>query len=150
MQDSGHRGMNDRRGMMDMPLKLTVIMIVIALNIPMIVNVIETNEDRVMDSVLSKEADRIGSAVRAAYYSGDGSSRMIDVDLPEGCEMTLGGSSSDAYAITCTFGGKVVSKTYIEKPSIRFDGPVTISGNVRLEITNFVRDGQSYAGVNVL
>ena len=140
----------DKRGIMDMPLKLMAVMIVLVLSVPIITGVIQTNERQMMDSVMSQEADRIEDAVRATYYSGDGSSRIIDVSIPDGCEMSLGGDAADAFAITCYFGGKVLSKIFMERPTIRFIDPVIISGNVRLEITNSVMDGQYYAGVSIL
>ena len=140
----------DKRGIMDMPLKLMAVMIVLVLSVPIVTGVIQTNERQMMDSVMSQEADRIEDAVRAAYYSGDGASRIIDISIPDGCEMTLGGDAADAFAITCYFGGKVLSKIFMERPAIRFTDPVNISGNVRLEITNSMMDGQYYAGVNVL
>ena len=140
----------DRKGIMDMPLKLMTVMIVLVLSVPIITGVIQTNERQMMDSVMSQEADRIENAMRAAYYSGDGSTRIIDISIPDGCEMTLGGDAADAFAITCYFRGKVLSKIFMERPAIRFTDPVNISGNVRLEITNSVMDGQYYAGVNIL
>jgi len=73
-----------------MPLKLMMIMVILVICIPIVSQAVDMNQKYMMDSAMSRQADIITDAVRNAHYSGTGTSSIIDVSIPAGCEIELG------------------------------------------------------------
>ena len=140
MQDRRDSGLShDNRGILSMPLKLIMIMVILTLCIPIVAQTVDSNQRQMMGSVMDQEAERMIEAARDARFSGAGTSDIIDIDLPQGCEIVLGGD--DPYSISCLYEGSIVTKKYIDRPAIRFDDSVTVSGNMRLQFRSTFSDG---------
>ena len=133
----------NRKGIMGLPLKLTIMMMVLMLSIPVVTSIMEYNEERMMDMAMSKEASKIEDAVRSVYRSGEGSYSIVDIDIPENCSMTIGGYSVNSYTIACLHDGKELSRRYMDNPAVRFADITEINGCARLEISmSYDHDGK--------
>lgn len=149
MQDRRDSELNhDSRGIIGMPLKLMMIMVILTLCIPIVAQAVDSNQRQMMGSVMDQEAERIVEAARDARFSGAGTSDIIDIDLPQGCEIVLGGDGP--YCVSCIYEGSITSKRYMERPAIRFDDHVTISGSMRLQFRSTFIDGTYGTEVTVL
>ena len=89
MQDHRNSLIHDRKAVMSMPIKLLIIMVILSLSIPIVYSAMEFNQESMMDVRMDKECDKIIGCVREIYYSGTGSIRTIDTELPQGCERTV-------------------------------------------------------------
>ena len=149
MQDRCDRELShDSRGIIDMPLKLMIIMVILTLCIPIVAQAVDSNQKQMIGSVMDQEAERIIEAARSARFSGAGTSDIIDVDLPQGCEIVLGGD--DPYSLSCIYEGSVISKKFMERPAIMFDDTITVSGSMRLQFRSTFIDGTYGTEVTVL
>ena len=139
---------NDKRGVLDLPVKLLVVMIILALFLPIVSNAVESNEKSMMLSEMEQETGNIIDSVRATHFSGTGSGRHLDVSLPAGCEIVIGGSGTDAYSIRECYNGTEINTRYIESPAIKFGNSVTLTGNCSLTITS-IGNGEPTVKVTV-
>ena len=105
MQDHRNSLIHDRKAVMSMPIKLLIILVILSLSIPIIYSAMEFNQESMMDVRMDKECDKIIGCVREIYYSGTGSIRTIDTELPQGCELVIGGNDGDAYWIRSYYDG---------------------------------------------
>jgi hypothetical protein len=139
----------NRRGTIDLPVKLMVIVLILSVSVPLLADAMERGESDNATYAMNSEVDRIFNAVAAVHYSGIGSSRTVSVNIPSGCEIAIpGGGGSDGYSVKTFFKGDQTSVRYMERPPVRFltDG-VTITGSCLLLITCEIIDGIS--GVRV-
>jgi len=137
------------KGVIDLPVKLMVIVIIVSLSVPMLVGAMERGEANGALSAMNAETDKLFSSASAVHYSGIGSSRSVQMNLPDGCEIFIpGGSGSEGYSVKMFFKGGNVGTRYMDRPPVSFisDG-MTISGSCMLLITSEIRDG--YAAVKV-
>ena len=134
MQDRRNRMINDRRAVLGMPIKLLIIVVILSISIPIVYNALEINEESMMKTKMDRECERITECVRDVYYSGIGSVRTIDIELPQGCDLVIGGKDADAYTMRSYYGGKMISTAYMDEPVVRFDDELTISGQTRLRM----------------
>ena len=125
----------DRRGVTALPIKLLIITIVLSLSLPVIAGVLESNEDDVNTELMETESKRIANAATSVYYSMNGATKMVEIDVPEGCRMVLGGEGDDAYAIHMYCGGKLTSEHWMEKPILSFKDRIELYGYSTLSIT---------------
>ena len=147
MQDHRNRLNRNRKGIMSLPIKLMVIMIVVSISLPILTGVMEDSERDMADAEMGQEADRFMNAAVLAHHSGNGSSRTVTIDLPEGCELAVGGDGSDAFCVRSIFGGEVVSKRYFETPVLMITEAMTFTGKVSLKLTSV--DTGSVPGIEV-
>ena len=80
MRDQGHKLRDDRRGVVELPIKLMVVMILLTLMMPMLSNAAESSERDMNCSVAVREAERINDSLRTVYFSGAGSAVTVDVE----------------------------------------------------------------------
>lgn len=125
----------NRRGVIALPIKLLLVSIVLTISLPMIVDVMESNQDAVEMEKMETEADRITRAITSVYYSMYGATKRVEIDVPEGCMMVLGGQGDDAYSIRMFSGDDVLSTRWMEKPIVPFRKEVSISGSATIEIS---------------
>ncbi|MBO7205602.1 MAG: hypothetical protein J6V08_04200 [Candidatus Methanomethylophilaceae archaeon] len=125
----------DRRGVTALPIKLLIITILVTISIPMISDVMESTEDTMNTRIMEDESDKISNAVRSVYYSMNGARKVVEIDVPDGCRMILGGDGDDAYAIHMYCGGELMSQRWMEKPILSFDDAVELAGNCTISIT---------------
>ncbi len=131
----------DRRGVTALPIKLLIITIILSLSLPMIANVLESNENDVNTELMETESRRISNAATSVYYSMNGATKIVEIDVPDGCRMILGGEGNDAYAIHMYCGGEMTSEHWMDKPILSFRGMIELNGRCTLSITtngNFI------------
>ena len=150
MQDHRHRLNRDRGGIMSLPVKLMITMLIIALSVPMLTNALENNQEDMATAEMAQEAETFRNAATLAHYSGNGCSRTVEIDLPAGCEMYVGGEGSDAYSIRMIYNGVLVSTEYFESPVLRIGQEMTFTGHMTLKLTSIEGDKIPEIEVTVL
>ena len=135
---------------MDLPIKLLIVMIIITISIPILTGALEDNQERMADSEMHQEASKLKNSAMLAHYSGNGSTRTVDIDLPAGCEIMIGGEGSDAYSIRSLYKGKLTSTVYFEKPILKINTEMTLSGRMSLILKSIEADSASEIEVAVL
>lgn len=125
----------DRRGVTALPIKLLIITTIVCLSIPFITEALGSNEDSVNTQIMESESKRIANAATSVYYSMNGATKMVEIDIPDGCKMILGGEGNDAYAIHMYCGEERTSKHNMDKPILCFGNCLTLYGNCILSIT---------------
>lgn len=150
MQDRGHNLMRDRTAVIGMPIKLLIVMVILTISIPIVHDALEINEESMMRTKMDRECDRITDCVRDVYYSGIGSVRTVDIGLPQGCELVIGGNGADAYRMASYFEGKRLSTAYMDEPVVRFANELSVSGDTRLRISVGFDDGGYVIEVSVV
>lgn len=118
----------NRGAVIDLPIRLAVVMAVLALSVPFIGSTLDYNEERTSAAVLESQVTRITNAAAVVYFSGEGSCRTVDLDIPSGCSISLGGDEGDAYSVRGIFDGKVVAKAYMDRPSVTFSSELSLCG----------------------
>jgi hypothetical protein len=147
MQDHRLRLNGDRRAVIDLPIKLLVAMTVLAISIPMLAQAMDDNREDMMESDMDREAGRIADAMAAVHYAGGSSSRTLNVDLPAGCEIAIGGNGSEAYSMRLVCDGRQIGQRWFERPVVAVNESVVLTGNC----TVMVRcTGNGTVGVTLL
>lgn len=125
----------DRRGVTALPIKLLIITTILTLSLPMISEALESNEDNINTELMESESERIVNAARTVYYSLSGATKIVEIDVPEGCRMILGGEGDDAYGIHMYCGSELTSEHWMEKPIVPFTQMIELTGHVSMTIT---------------
>ena len=125
----------DRRGVTALPIKLLIITILVTIYLPAISSALDSNESIVNTELMEDESDKISNAARSVYYSMNGATKIVEIDVPEGCRMILGGEGDDAYAIHMFCNGDMTSERWMEKPILSFDRAVELTGNSTIALT---------------
>ncbi len=125
----------NRKGVTDLPIKLLVISVILSLSIPIIVQSVEASDINMDRTQMENESRKISNTVTTVYYSMYGTERTVEVSVPQGCYMILGGSGDDAFSIRMYRGDSEVSRHWMEKPIISFKDETMISGNCTVGIT---------------
>ena len=136
MQDHRHRLSKDRKGVMSLPIKLMVTMLIITISLPLLTNVMDDSERNMADAEMEQEVGRFMNAAILAHRSGNGSSRTVSIDLPAGCELSVGGEGSDGFCVRSVYDGEVISRNYFETPAIRISEEMTFAGRMTLKLTS--------------
>ena len=136
MQDHRHRLNRDRGGIMSLPVKLMITMVIIALSVPMLTSALDSSQEDMAGAEMSHEVQKFKNAANLAHFSGNGCSRTVEIDLPAGCEMSVGGEGSDAYSIRTLYNGELISTEYFESPVLRICNEMTFTGHMTLKLTS--------------
>ncbi|NLU45690.1 MAG: hypothetical protein GXX87_01940, partial [Euryarchaeota archaeon] len=76
------------------------------------------------------------------YYMGAGSACAVDVSLPAGCMMAVGGEGTDAYSIGIFLDGVEKDRIYLERPLVRILGDgLDVHGKSRISVECVRLDG---------
>lgn len=131
-----------RKGVIGLPVRLTVAFLIISISVPVLTGMAaDLKEDNAVMSA-SKEADRIADAVSRVYYMGAGSACAVDVSLPAGCMMAIGGEGTDAYSIGIFLDGVEKDRIYLERPLVRILGDgLDVHGKSRISVECVRLDG---------
>jgi len=141
-----------RKGVIDLPVKLMVVVLILSLSVPVLAGAMEHGEANNATSAMNCEIDRMFNAAAAVHYSGIGSSRTVSISLPDGCEIEIpGGGGAGSYSVKTMYKGDQTSVRYMDRPPVRFitDGLV-ISGSCMLLITGDVADGDHAVKVEIV
>ena len=121
---------------MSLPVKLMITMVIIAISIPMLTSALENNQEDMAGAEMMQEAERFKNAANLAHFSGNGCSRTVEINLPAGCEMSVGGEGSDAFSIRLVYNGELVSTEYFESPVLKISQKMTFTGHMTLKLTS--------------
>ena len=121
---------------MSLPVKLMVTMVIIALSVPMLTNALEDNQEDMAGAEMIQEADRFKNAASLAHFSGNGCSRTVELNIPAGCEMCVGGEGSNGFSIRMIHNGNLISTEYFESPVLRICQEMTLTGHMILKLTS--------------
>ena len=136
MQDHRHRLRGNKKGVLGLPIKLLLIMAILAVTIPIVTQAMGESQGNIAEAEMHHESMKFKNAATLAHFSGNGCSRTVDIELPAGCELQIGGSGENAYCIRSVYNGEIVSKEYFEQPAFRIDDEMIITGKVSLKLTN--------------
>ena len=136
MQDHRDRLRKDRRGIMSLPIKLMVTALVITISLPLLTNVIDDSERDMATAEMDQEVVKFMKTAELAHRSGNGSSRMVSISLPAGCEICVGGEGNDALCVRSVYNGEIVSKHYFETPVLKITEQMIFTGKVTLKLTS--------------
>ena len=125
----------NRKAVTDLPIKLLIISIILAVSLPVISECLDSGIDGMDRSQMDSESQRIASAAASAYYSSEGDGRYLEIDVPEGCYMVLGGNGADSYGIHMYRGSEEVSTHWMEKPMIPFVGETVLEGKSMIRVS---------------
>lgn len=140
---------SDAHGIMGLPFKLAIIMVVIAVMTPIVAGVTQDAKD-VMDLMQPEnEASELKDAASRLYYSNVGSTVTVDLSLgPDECLM-VGGEGTEAYTIRIVRNGEIEKRIYIDHPEFPFLGGATaISGTGPVKLECVIED--DIRGVRVI
>lgn len=142
----------DRKGVIDLPVKLMVVVLIISISVPLLTDAVERGEADNASYAMNSEIERIFKAVAAVHYSGIGSSRTVSVSIPDGCGITIpGGDGSDGYSVKMSFKGHDLGTRFMDRPPVRFiSGGLVITGNCLLLITSDISGGSAAARVTAV
>ena len=133
----------NRKAVISLPIRLMVVFLILAISMPALVNVLEENERSSSISSMEHEFSRFTDSVAKAHYSGINSTRTFTITVPDKCEVSIGGSGTDAYSIRGTYDGNVVLIRYMEQPAIMLISEVKLeSGVYELVIRSVLNDGK--------
>ena len=150
MQDHRHRLNSDRGGIMSLPVKLMITMMIIALSVPLLTGALDQNQEDMAGAEMAQEVERFKNAAYLAHFSGNGCSRTVELDVPAGCEIFVGGEGSDAYSIRMIYNGDLVSTDYFESPALRIVQEMSFTGHMTLKLTSVEGNGVPEIEVTVL
>ena len=125
----------NRKAVTDLPIKLLVISIVLSVSVPIVMGAAETGERSMDLAQMENEAGRIGNAVASVYYSDNGYERCVDVDVPQGCSMVIGGEGKESYGIHLYRSSERVGTYWMEKPVISLGHGPELFGHVTLKVS---------------
>ena len=122
---------------MSLPIKLLLIMTVIAVALPIVTGVMGDSQGNMAEAEMHHESVKFKNAASLVHFSGNGCSRTVEIELPAGCELMIGGSGEDAYCIRSVYNGEVIAREYFEQPAFRINEQMIITGKVSLKLTSF-------------
>ena len=122
---------------MSLPIKLLLVMAVIAVTLPIVTGVMDDSQGNMAEAEMHHESMKFKNAASLAHFSGNGCSRTVDIELPAGCELMIGGNGEDAYCIRSVYNGEVIAREYFEQPAFRINDQMIITGKVSLKLTSF-------------
>lgn len=125
----------NRKAVTDLPIKLLIISIILAVSLPIISDSLDSSVEGMDRSQMDSESERIAVAAASAYYSSEGNCRYVEVDVPEGCTIVLGGEGADSYGIHMYRGSEKVATHWMEKPVIPFMDETVIQGKTTIRVS---------------
>lgn len=130
--------------MIDLPVKLAVCFLVLGLMVPVVMDVVDDADSEMSVYELRKDAALLEDAIHRAY--SDGTVTSIELDIPRGQSLVVGGDGGNEYIIRLAVDGETVETSFIDSPMVAVIGGVTkISGDVVVRI-----DGTDADGVRII
>lgn len=124
----------NKRAVLDLPIRIVVVLAVLAAALPFIGSAMEYNEEATTAAALENQIGRITNAAAVVYFSGEGSCRTVDLDIPAGCTVSAGGSGGEAYSVRGAVGDKTVCTGYMDRPSVGFSAKTVLSGKCTVTV----------------
>lgn len=126
--------------MIDLPVKLAVCFLVLGLMVPVVMDVVDDADSEMSVYDLRRDATLLEDAIHRAY--SDGTVTSIELDIPRGQSLIVGGDGGNEYIIRLAVDGETVETSFIDSPIVAVIGGVTeISGDVVVRIDGTDADG---------
>lgn len=126
--------------MIDLPVKLAVCFLVLGLMVPVVIDVVDDADSEMSVYDLRRDAALLEDAIHRAY--SDGTVTSIELDIPRGQSLIVGGDSGNEYIIRLAVDGETVETSFIDSPMVAVIGGITeISGDVVVRIDGTEADG---------
>jgi len=141
----------NRKAVISLPIRLMVVFLILAISTPALMNVLDENERTSSISVLDHEFSRFTDSVAKAHYSGINSMKTITLNIPENCEVLIGGDGSDAYSVRGMYNGEIVLTRYMEQPPVFFTSTLKLEpGKNEMMINSVLHNGRGAVEVVIL
>ncbi|HJH56575.1 MAG TPA: hypothetical protein IAC83_00650 [Euryarchaeota archaeon] len=126
--------------MIDLPVKLAVCFLVLGLMVPVVMDVVDDADSEMSVYELRKDAALLEDAIHRAY--SDGTVTSVELDIPRGQSLIVGGDGGNEYIIRLAVDGETVETSFIDSPMVAVIGGVSeISGDVVVRIDGTDADG---------
>lgn len=126
--------------MIDLPVKLAVCFLVLGLMVPVVMDVVDDAGSEMSVYDLRMDAALLEDAIHRAY--SDGTVTSIELDIPRGQSLIVGGDGGNEYIIRLAVDGETVETSFIDSPMVAVIGGITeISGDVVVRIDGTEADG---------
>ena len=126
--------------MIDLPVKLAVCFLVLGLMVPVVIDVVDDADSEMSVYDLRRDAALLEDAIHRAY--SDGTVTSIELDIPRGQSLIVGGDGGNEYIIRLAVDGETVETSFIDSPRVAVIGGITeISGDVVVRIDGTEADG---------
>lgn len=126
--------------MIDLPVKLAVCFLVLGLMVPMVMDVVDDADSEMSVYDLRRDAALLEDAIHRAY--SDVTVTSIELDIPRGQSLIVGGDGGNEYIIRLAVDGETVETSFIDSPMVAVIGGITeISGDVVVRIDGTEADG---------
>lgn len=137
---------SDRRGIIGMPVKLAVCILVLGLMVPLVLDAVEDAEDEISSYGILQEAESLRDAIQRAYFQD--CTVTHEVDLPSGRSISVGGSDGTGYVLRLLVDGEQVGTVSLGAAQTLSDG-IVISGHMTVRL-NATVDADGNYGVEVV
>ena len=126
--------------MIDLPVKLAVCFLVLGLMVPVVMDVVDDADSEMSVYDLRRDAALLEDAIHRAY--SDGTVTSIELDIPRGQSLVIGGDGGNEYIIRLAVDGETVETSFIDSPMVAGIGGITeISGDVVVRMDGTEADG---------
>ncbi len=140
----------DRRGITGFPMRLAVTAVILSLCVPVLAEMADGFREDACRTEALHQADIIDGCASSLFFSGPGSTRVVELQIPAGYELWVGGEGTDAYSVAVCRGDVPTDRVYMQHPSFRFTGGcVKLTGFVTLRLECQSVDGGCGIGVSV-
>ena len=121
-----------KKGVIGLPIKLTVSFLVLALMVPPIMLSVESIRDDMASNHIIADAEELGDLIDMVSKKGSGYRMHHELSIEEGGYLTIGGA--DGYIIRASFGDDTVSKILLDRPVCSEE--LTLFGTVVIELSS--------------
>ena len=116
---------SDRRGIIGMPVKLAVCILVLGLMVPLVLDAVEDAEDEMSSYGILQEAESLRDAIQRAYFQD--CTVTHEMNLPSGRSISVRGSDGKGYVLRLLVDGEQVGTVSLGTAQTLGDG-IVISG----------------------
>ncbi len=141
----------DSKGVTGFPMRLVVTAVILSLCIPVLAEMADGFREQASETEALRQISIIEDISSSLFYHGPGSSRVVEIDIPAGYELWIGGEGAYAYSVSLMYGDTPVKKVFMEHPSIPFsEETVKLSGHLTLRLECQKSDDGCCIGVTEL
>ena len=141
----------NRKGVVGLPLRLAITFLILSLSVPTVMYMVDDLKEDSEISLLRYESIRLSNTIATAYYSGEGSTFMVDISIKHDSTLVIGGEGKDAFCIGIFIGDMEKDRHYLERPSIQImNDPLHVSGNRTLQCKSVLIDGTYGVEVSII
>ena len=141
----------DCKGVTGFPMRLAVTAVILSLCTPILAEMADGFREHACETEAMRQISIIEDVSSSLYFNGPGASRVVDVCVPAGYELWVGGEGTDAFSVSLMYGDIPVRKVFMDHPSVAFSGDCfRITGKVTLKLECQHSDSGCTIGVSEL